>query len=265
MAKKKRTTPKKSARASRAIEAADGPPDGAIEIATALKAAVYSVNEIAPAIVAQGVYPELTAYQLGKALMSPTVFPKITAAEMRAALKAANFSQADIDTAIALLFPLPPAPGPIVDGAILTFHCMGNILNPAHVWLDGRTVDGSVGLAPTTADPFTGTKWRAYAQGNNVFTFECLGNIANPNHIWLDGRTVDGSVGLAPNTSDPFTGTKWEVADQGNNIYTLKCLGNIVNPNHTWLDGRTVDGSVGLAPTTADPFTGTKWNAIALP
>ncbi|WP_414582282.1 hypothetical protein [Scytonema sp. PCC 10023] len=34
----------------------------------------------------------------------------------------------------------------------------GNINGPR--WLDGRTADGTVGLAPTKDEPFTGTKWR---------------------------------------------------------------------------------------------------------
>jgi hypothetical protein len=35
--------------------------------------------------------------------------------------------------------------------------CLGDIDGPR--WLDGRTADGTVGVAPTTEPPFTGTKW----------------------------------------------------------------------------------------------------------
>jgi hypothetical protein len=81
--------------------------DHPIEIAAALKGAGYSANDIAPAIVGPGAYPSLTAYQLGQVLMAPAVFPATTRDEMRAALQAANFSPADIDAAIAQLFPAP--------------------------------------------------------------------------------------------------------------------------------------------------------------
>jgi len=84
------------------------------------------------------------------------------------------------------------------------------------VFLDGRTIDGSVGLAPSTDPPFTGTHWEAILHRNplgaadGTYRFKCLGHISNPDHVFLDGRTIDGSVGLAPSAAPPFTGTHWE-------------------------------------------------------
>jgi len=40
---------------------------------------------------------------------------------------------------------------------IVALKCLGDIEGPR--WLDGRTADGTVGLASTTEPPFTGTKW----------------------------------------------------------------------------------------------------------
>ncbi len=232
---------------------------GPKEIAEALKAAGYSLNEIATAIIAAGVYPDLTAYQLGTVLLWPSVFPNTTATEMRGALEAANFSAADIDAALAQLFPSPIV-GPIVDGAIICFHCMGTAVNPAHLWLNGRTQDGKLELSPSAADPSTGARWKAHAQGENVFAFECLGTLVNPDFVWLYG-TYDGSVFLAPRaTPSTDDGLRWQVNTADGKIYTLKNLG-AANP-FVWLNGGTADGSVNLAPGTASPYTGTQWKAV---
>jgi hypothetical protein len=40
---------------------------------------------------------------------------------------------------------------------IVALKCLGDINGPR--WLDGRTADDTVGLAPITGPPFTGTKW----------------------------------------------------------------------------------------------------------
>ena len=40
---------------------------------------------------------------------------------------------------------------------IVALKCLGDIEGPR--WLDGRTADGTVGVAPTIEPPFTGTKW----------------------------------------------------------------------------------------------------------
>jgi hypothetical protein len=84
-------------------------------------------------------------------------------------------------------------------------------------------MDGTVGLAPSTNPPFSGTRWRAaLAPGEpTFFTLQCLGEIDGPR--FLDGRTMDGTVGLAPNTEPPFTGTVWDVReevliDEGTNL-----------------------------------------------
>ena len=90
-------------------------------------------------------------------------------------------------------------------------QCLGDVHNPNHVFLDGRTGDGTVGLAPSTNAPFSGTVWEQQEISPGVFTLKCLGQIHNPDHVFLDGRTGDGTVGLAPSTDAPFSGTRWRI------------------------------------------------------
>ena len=147
-------------------------------------------------------------------------------------------------------------------GNNVALKCLGNVNGPR--WLDGRTANGTVGLAPSLTKKYSGTKWLVVKAGEGVIALKCLGVINGPR--WLDGRTADGTVGLAPNTSKPFTGTRWQIVqvDPNNpNIVTLKCLGDINGPR--WLDGRTGNGTVGLAPRTDPPFTGTKWEVEGYP
>jgi hypothetical protein len=146
-------------------------------------------------------------------------------------------------------------------GNQVSLRCLGNIPGPRY--LDGRTANGTVGLAPNTGREFTGTRWRVVRAGDGVVELKCLGDIEGPR--WLDGRTADGTVGLAPNTNRPFTGTRWQVlqVDHNNpNIVALRCLGDIEGPR--WLNGKTADATVDVAPTIEPPFTGTKWEVVPI-
>jgi hypothetical protein len=146
-------------------------------------------------------------------------------------------------------------------GYNVSLKCLGNIPGPRY--LDGRTANGAVGLAPNLSPKFSGTMRRVVRAGEGVVELKCLGNIEGPR--WLNGRTASGTAGLAPNTYKPFTGTRWQVVqmdDSNPNIVALKCLGDIEGPR--WLDGRTANGTVGLASTTEPPFTGTKWEVVPI-
>ncbi|WP_031077830.1 hypothetical protein [Streptomyces sp. NRRL WC-3742] len=85
--------------------------------------------------------------------------------------------------------------------------CLGTVQGPR--LLDGRTGDGSVGLAPHSGEPFSGTRWQMNGGFEGVVTLVCQGDA--PGNRFLDGRTGDGTVGLAPTTDPPFTGTRWKV------------------------------------------------------
>ncbi|MBB3724362.1 hypothetical protein [Nonomuraea dietziae] len=135
---------------------------------------------------------------------------------------------------------------------------MGTIRSQNHRFLDGRTHDETVGLAPETGGNFTGARWLAHDAGNGDLFIECKGELPGPSR-WLDGRTHDASVGLAPEHGGNFTGTRWRPHNVGEGVVHLECLGDLPGPR--FLDGHTHpdDGRVGLAPETTGDFTGTRW------
>jgi len=138
---------------------------------------------------------------------------------------------------------------------------------PQNYFLDGRTQNGSVGLAPNTDPPYTGTRWQVVQRNPGTWPpswwLMCLGDVPGPR--WLDGRTDNGTVGLAPTRSAPFTGTRWEIArwtgpDYPPNLVFFKCLGDVPGPR--WLTGypkRSPNGTVGLSDNHS------LWSVRALP
>jgi hypothetical protein len=97
---------------------------------------------------------------------------------------------------------------PFADRDHITLECKGTVPGPR--FLDGRTADGTVGLAPSRGVPFTGTKWELYTDSDRSISLKCLGTV--PGNRYLDGRTADGTVGLAPYASYPsLSGTWWKV------------------------------------------------------
>jgi len=71
---------------------------------------------------------------------------------------------------------------------IVSLISLGSVAGPRY--LDGRTADGTVGLAPNADVPFTGATWQLSDGGGGSFTLKCLGAIDGPR--FLDGRTADG-------------------------------------------------------------------------
>jgi len=159
---------------------------------------------------------------------------------------------------------------PIIQGeiVIITLQCLGQI--EGNRFLDGRTADGTVGLAPTGSDVkhFSGAQWQVFPQNDvDIIELKCQGSIKNPNFQFLEGRTRDGTVALAPGTGGEFTGrTRWKVTEitpggtSRKGTITLECIGDFKNPQFRFLDGRTQDSTVGLAPETGGHFTGTHWH-----
>jgi hypothetical protein len=153
----------------------------------------------------------------------------------------------------------------------ITLECLGD--KPGPRYLDGRTHNGTVGLAPHTNPPFTGTRWRVHylkpsADNQEYWIYDhiflyCEGT-GPGDYRYLDGRTHNGTVGLAPHTNPPYTGTRWHLTTNSRNVqnpnaagYFLECLGE--EPGPRWLDGRTDNGDVVLSPTRSAPYTGTRW------
>ena len=165
-------------------------------------------------------------------------------------------------SSITLVFPVRAHASVLKPGNNVSLRCLGQIRGPNYPnYLDGRTSDGSVGLAPKLTPKFSGTKWKVFNAGGSAISLQCLGAVDGPR--WLDGRTSNGTAGLAPNRNKPFTGTRWEVVELENGAIALKCLGDVEGPR--WLDGRTGEGTVGLARTTDPPFTGTRWDVRPYP
>jgi hypothetical protein len=144
-----------------------------------------------------------------------------------------------------------------LSSGIVKFRCMAT--SPSILrFLDGRTRDGSVGLAPVLAIPLTGERWAVTEHADGSVSLRCLGDFSSPQFKFLDGRTLDRAVGLVPHTDPPFTGTHWRVRVHGK-IVVLECLGKAPFGSDRFLDGRVLDGTVALAPTPMERFTGTRW------
>lgn len=74
---------------------------------------------------------------------------------------------------------------------IMTFECFGDLDNSNFRFLDGRTADASVGLANSTAPPFSGTHWQRIDLAPGVIALRCLGT-GPGDRRFLDGHTADG-------------------------------------------------------------------------
>jgi len=97
---------------------------------------------------------------------------------------------------------------------IMAFECLGDLDNPHFRFLDGRTAHASAGLAPSTDDSFTGTRWEVTTIADGIVTLKCLGAFEPPDHRrFLDGRTLDGTAELASRTAPPFSGTRWVLTE----------------------------------------------------
>jgi hypothetical protein len=102
---------------------------------------------------------------------------------------------------------------PLKDGDQIHLECLGD--KPGPRWLDGRTQDGTVGLAPNTQPPYMGTTWHITTntanQPNPDFRgyFHYCEGMGPGDARYLDGRTDAGDVVLSPTTNKPFMGTRW--------------------------------------------------------
>lgn len=107
----------------------------------------------------------------------------------------------------------------------ISFRSLGAAVGPTTpVWLDGRTADGTVGLAPNFAPPFTGASWRLVPVEGRGFTMQTLGTIPGP--TFLDGRTVGGTVALILSVDAAHSGAVWRIQRHSyhNMLYALDLL-----------------------------------------
>ena len=135
----------------------------------------------------------------------------------------------------------------LADGGIYHFKCMGAI--EGNRWLDGRTNDGSVGLAPTTTGGYTGTSWQALevtptqpdSNPNGQEPLSVVGTWS-----WFNGHTVvfhqDGTIDCSYNGVIDNTGT-WELTDASSRQYIIHWqVGGWIDQLTLSSDGNSLDG-----------------------
>src|SRR5437660_5315088 len=135
--------------AMRAVVTA-APEPGPLAIAVALKDAAYTAAEIAPALIAPGVFPNLTALQVGTVLLDKSVYPATTRDQMKAALLGAPFAAGDVDAALQQLYPPPPVVNPFTQSPLL-------------ISLGASQAGGGLGAMLWGIDP-TGAIWSTHQQ-----------------------------------------------------------------------------------------------------
>jgi len=150
----------------------------------------------------------------------------------------------------------------IIPNAVYRFRCLGHL--EGNRWLNGRTVEGAVDLAPNTDLQYSGINWRVVKQMEGVFAFYCIGTIETSTR-WLNGKTADGGVDLAAEVSDAYSGCRWQLCHVKDDIYICRCLGDLEGPR--LLNGRTAEQrpderKVELMPHTATAITGIQWQLI---
>lgn len=138
-------------------------------------------------------------------------------------------------------------------GDIISLRCDGT--TEGNRWLDGKTEDASVWLAPSTGGIYSGTKWQVYSV-NGYYALKCLGTYEGKGWRWLDGNTATNVVALAPDTGVVYSGTQWNILANGDGTFGLQCMGT--TPGNRWLDGNTATNVVSLAPYTGGMYSGTK-------
>ena len=74
-------------------------------------------------------------------------------------------------------------------------------------WLDGRSGNGTVGLAASMDGGYSGTHWQLVDLGGGAYGLRWLGQVEGPR--WLEGRSGNGTVGLAARTDGGYSGTHW--------------------------------------------------------
>lgn len=144
---------------------------------------------------------------------------------------------------------------PLTPGSIITLKCLGD--DPGPTFLDGRTADGSVGLAPDThAPPYSGTAWAVHPSNvADAVLLKCLGELEGPRYLSVD-------TGLRVNLQDEAHATAWiNTVSGGGVVLHLPRLpeANAAAPARIYLNGETGTGTVNLAPSTSPPYTGTLW------
>ena len=95
-------------------------------------------------------------------------------------------------------------------GGTFGLMCLGPVKGPR--WLEGRSGDGTVGLAADTNGGHSGTHWMLVDLGEGAYGLVCPGYGVRA--CVLEGISGDGTVGLAPNIRGGDPGTHWADYDR---------------------------------------------------
>jgi hypothetical protein len=146
----------------------------------------------------------------------------------------------------------------LVPGQVVYLKCEApTARDDRAIWLDGNTATGTVGLAPNTGFPYTGTKWTVFGLADGAIGLHCEGHLNGPR--WLDGNTLEGTTWLRDSTAFPFTGTRWRVLELGNGKFKLLNLGHLGGADaFRYLDGVTPTKTTRL--TNWDGNAGNVWS-----
>jgi outer membrane protein assembly factor BamB len=137
-------------------------------------------------------------------------------------------------------------------GDRIILETLDNMVGPR--WLDGRTHDATVGLAPAYGAPFTGTLWELIEHDDRSFELRSLGLVEGPRILGV--RAADGTVELVTaGTDTPFN--RWRIDEIETEIFTLQNLGQ--PESRRLLDGRTEGGMVSTESGTIVVPVSSRW------
>jgi hypothetical protein len=95
---------------------------------------------------------------------------------------------------------------PVGETWMVTLECRE--APPGSRFLDGRVQDGSVGLAPNTDSPFTGTWWAVTTVSPDIVKFRCMTQVPGPR--FLDGRPPPAYRPLRSGRPSRRTKSAWD-------------------------------------------------------
>jgi hypothetical protein len=124
--------------------------------------------------------------------------------------------------------------GDLRTGQYIALENMGANFNDDYQFLDGRTADGTVGLAPNTDASYSGTKWRVYDLGS-VFGDEVV-RIANEEWVFFGNHVYDQDDGYLEEGDDRawqrIAEEYWQT--QGIERIDIDTLEEVRDPNNPW-------------------------------
>lgn len=157
---------------------------------------------------------------------------------------------------------MPNIQGPpftVEPDAVVTLRNLSTTSTGDLAFLDGRTLDHSVGLAPTSDPPFTGANWEMHQEGSvNQFSLRCLGlartQVEEGQNLWLCATSTT-SVGLTNDAN--HWGRIWTIVDD----LTFQAENNkqLISVDGMLVRGAPLGPTVDLTDGPDMTFHGTSW------